>query len=182
MKFKILSIVMISAVLFGTGSYTVLAKSDIQAKKERLQQLKSEYSNKQRKTEAEIVAMPRNTEKDWEKIREAENNLKNMPMQLEANQIMKELSTPTSEQPKESLKTRIFYSRDDLETQNYLALAANEEDPAIKAKYMKSDKIMEHKKSLLDQVEKDFNEGKGTYEEWNKRIDELMAIDPCKVD
>jgi len=35
---------------------------------------------------------------------------------------------------------------------------------------------------MLDQVEKDFKAGKGTYGEWNKRIDELMAIDPCKVD
>ncbi|ADY56032.1 hypothetical protein Sgly_1735 [Syntrophobotulus glycolicus DSM 8271] len=178
---KRLTIFAVWTVLLGISFYTAFAtKSDTAANKERLQQLQTEYSNKQLEIEAEIGSMPRNTEEDWKKIREAENNLKNMPMQPEANQLMHELSTPISEQPKENLETRIFYSRDALETQNYIALAADEKDPAILASYQKSAKIMEHKKSLLDQVEKDFKEGKGTYEEWNKRIDELMAIDPCR--
>lgn len=125
--------------------------------------------------------MPRNSEEDWEKIREAERKLKDMPMSPEADQLVRELSTPSPEQPKKDLEIRIFYSRDSLETApNYAGLAKLEKDPVNKEKYEKSAKIMEQKKLLLDQVEKDFKEGKGTFEEWNKRIDELMAIDQCR--
>lgn len=181
-KLKILSIVAISIILLSISSISAFAtKSEIELKKERLDKFQTEYRDKQRKIEAEIGSMSRNSEEDWNKIKAAERNLKNMPMSPEAEQLIRELSTPSPEQPKKDLETKIFYSRDAIETQpNYAGLAKLEENSGIKEKYEKSAKIMEQKKVLLDQVEQDFKEGKGTFEEWNKRIDELMAIDQCR--
>ena len=181
-KLKILSIVMVSAALLSISSYVAFAiNSDLEVKKERLEKFKIEYREKQRKIEVEISAMPRNSEEDRKKIREAEGNLKNMRMSPEADQLIQELATRISEQPKKNLETRFFYSRDGLHTApNYAGYAKLEKNPVIKEKYEKSAKIMEQKKSLLNQIEKDFKEGKGTFEEWNKRLDELMAIDECK--
>jgi hypothetical protein len=175
---RILSIVGISTVLLSISAYTIFAEKSVKAKKERLEILQKEYSDKQRKIEAEIASMPRNSEEDWKKIREAESKLKDMPMSPEANQLIRELSTPPSEQLKENLETRIFYSRLALTNQNYEGFAAQEKDPVMKAKFEIAAKIMEHKRNLLNEVEKDFKEGKGTFEELNKRIDELMKINP----
>ncbi|MFZ3130730.1 MAG: hypothetical protein WA125_06405 [Desulfosporosinus sp.] len=134
--------------------------------------------DKQVKMEKELGAMPRNTEEDWEKIREAERQLKEMPMSSEADQLLRELAPPSSEQPKIDLETRIFYTRDTLVTQNYADYVKEENDPVLKEKYEKAAKVIEQKKNLLNQVEKDFKEGKATIEECNKRIDELSIIDP----
>jgi hypothetical protein len=176
---KILLIVMVSTVLLSISSYVIFAaKSEIDVKKERLEKLQTKYSDKQRKIEAEITSMPRNFEEDWKKIREAESKLKEMRMSPEADELISELSTPPSEQPKENLEKTIFYSRLVLTNQNYEGFAAQEKDPVMKAKFEMAAKIMEHKRNLLNEVEKDFKEGKGTFEELNKRIDELMKINP----
>jgi hypothetical protein len=178
---KMLSIVTVSTVLIGISSHMIFAEKSVDAKKKRLEILQKEYSDKQRKIEAEIVSMPRNSEEDWRKIREAESKLKDMPMSPEADQLIRELSPPISEQPRLDIETRIFYSRDILVTKDYYKfLVPQENDPVLKAKYETASKIMEYKKNLLDQVEKDFKEGKGTFEEWNRRIDELMKIDPLQ--
>jgi len=116
---RILSIVAVSTVSTVLLVLVLITKSDTSAKKERLQQIQTEYSNKQRKIEAEIVSMPRNTEEDWGKIREVERNLKEMPMPPEADQLIRELSQPSSAQPKIDLETRIFYSRDSLGTESF---------------------------------------------------------------
>jgi hypothetical protein len=164
--------------LLSISAYAIFPEKSVKVKKERLEILQKEYSDKQRKIEAEIASMPRNSEEDWGKIREAETKLKDMPMSPEADQLIRELSTLPSEQPKENLEKRIFYSRMSLTDQNYEGFAAQEKDPVMKAKYENAEKIMEYKRTLLNEVEKDFKEGNGTFDEWNKRIDELMKIDP----
>ncbi|MBC8014454.1 MAG: hypothetical protein H7X79_01765 [Sporomusaceae bacterium] len=89
------------------------------------------------------------------------------------------LSMKNTENSKKDFETRIFYGRDTLLTDSiYEGLAKNEKDPVKKVRYEKAAKIMEQKIILFNQVEKDFKEGRGTFEEWNKRLDELMAISP----
>lgn len=176
---KILSIITLSAVLISFSSYAVFAKkSDIEAKKIRLQQLQTEYHNKQVKMEKELEVMPNKTEDDREKIREAERQLKEMPMSPEANQLLLELSPSSTEQPKIDLEKRFFYRRDELNNQNYTARVLEEKDPVLKKRYEKAAKVIEQSKNSLDLIEKDFKEGKATIEECNKRIDELAKIDP----
>lgn len=174
-----LSIAAILMIVISSGAYVIFAnKSDVEVKKERLEKLETEYKDNQRKMEEEILAMPRNSEEDWKKVREAEAKLKELPMTSEANQLISQLEPSVAEKLKTDLETRIFYSRDTLISENYKDMVESENDPILKEKYKKAAKIVEQRKHLLDQVEKDFKDGKGTFEELNKRIDELMAIDP----
>lgn len=125
-----LSAVVMLALVITSGSYVVFAtKPDTQVKKQRLEQLKAEYSDKQRAAEKEILAMPRNSEEDLEKVREAENKLKEMTMTAEADKLISELAPSGDNKLKVDLETRIFYSRDTLTTENYKDIASNENDP-----------------------------------------------------
>jgi len=183
MKKKLLPVIAVTMVSVSVISFSTYAafkeKSRAEIKTEKLDILKSKQSDNQKKIEEKIHSTKRNSEDIREIVKDGERNLIEM-RKLEKDQSIDESASSGDENQKTELEKRFFYSNDILATNSYEDIAKQEKDPDVKAKYEKADKVVKYKKALLDKVEKDFYEGKGTYEEWNKRIDELMSIDPCK--
>jgi peptidoglycan hydrolase CwlO-like protein len=164
-KKKVIFITVFTAIILTGGIVSNKSFADIVTKEERLNQL--QVAEKEEK--AKLETMPNQTLKEIEKKVEQGHKVKKIG--LEAGKLIEELAPPIDSK---YLQGEIVALRRVMDTKFYYKTKVD--DPTYGTAYAKAVEILEMKKQILSQIEKDLKENKKSIEELTKELEELKKI------